>query len=85
MTTSTDQGFSTQADAIRAAREFIWGDVPFARREAVTPRTRADLYTSDRFGRLVVSANVNGHLFVFHFDNYGREQSGFRVVVKAGA
>lgn len=66
MQTTTE--FRTQQDAVRAAREFIWGDVPFAKRECKYP-------DPGTFG-IIVSANVNGRLIVIDFDNYGRVRPG---------
>lgn len=76
--------FRSQNDAVRAAREAIWGDVPYAQRECVTPRTHPE------FGEyiqgvpyMVVSANVNGRLVAIHFDAYGRlDSTGVKVVGK---
>lgn len=65
--------YRTQADAIRDARQFIWGDVTFAKREWVTPKTRPDVsFFNGRVPVIAVSANVNGRLVVIHFDSYGR-------------
>ncbi len=72
--TRTDSGFTTQAEAERAARTFIWGDVPFSKRVHVSPHTSPDLGYFDHRGCpvIAVSANVNGRLVVFTFDGYGR-------------
>lgn len=66
--------FRTQTEAVRAAREAIWGDVPFARRAFVDPKNRPDVAFYDERGLpvIAVSANVNGHLVVIHFEHYGR-------------
>lgn len=66
--------YRTQADAVRDARIAIWGDVPFAKREFVTPRTHPDVAFFDHrgFPVIAVSANVNGRLVVIHFEHYGR-------------
>lgn len=62
--------FSSQAEAVKAAREFFWGDVPFARRECLYPDHGV------KYVGITVSANVNGRLIVIEFDNYGRVQPG---------
>lgn len=79
MTTTLDQwlnqprNYSTREDAKRDARQFIWGDVPISKREYVTPETRPDvaLYVNG-FPYIIVSANVNGWLYAFEFDSFGR-------------
>lgn len=67
--------FRSQAEAKTAAREAIWGTVPFAKREfkPLDPGT---------YG-IHVSANVNGDLVVFQFDHYGRTE-GKPLVIKRG-
>lgn len=57
-----DAGFRTQADAERAARIAIWGDVTFAQRTQVDPKRRPDVAFWDQRGLCViaVSALVNG-------------------------
>jgi hypothetical protein len=69
--TTTDQGFRSQAEAIRDARVFIWGDVPFAQRKFVGKDSEFMAYVG-MLPNIVVSADVNGHLFVIRFDHYGR-------------
>lgn len=58
--------YRTQADAKRDIVGAIWGDVSFAKREWV----RGDLING--YPETVVSANVNGRLVTFTFDQYGR-------------
>lgn len=77
--------FATQAEAIREARLHIWGDAPLAKREWHGPK--GEYSVNVQIGHLnvphiVVAANVNGRLFVFEFDQYGREQGkGFRKLL----
>lgn len=66
-----DPGFRSQAEAVRAAREFIWGDLPFAQRKFVGKESEFMAYVGV-LPNIVVSANVNGQLFVVRFDHYGR-------------
>lgn len=69
--------FPSRADATRAARQFIWGDVPFARRAFIDPKNSPDLafYDHRGFPVLAVTAQVNNDLVVLYFDHYGRQTS----------
>lgn len=67
-----DPGFRSQAEAVRAAREFIWGDLPFAQRKFVGKDRPDVMVYVNSLPYIVVSANVNGQLFVIRFDHYGR-------------
>jgi hypothetical protein len=60
-----NNSYRTQAEAVKEARIGIWGDVPFAQRKMVHPI-------------LPITAQVNNHLIVIDFDNYGR-LSGYKV------
>jgi hypothetical protein len=57
--------YRSQAEAVKDARIGIWGDVPFAQRKMVYPDP-------------TITAQVNNHLIVIDFDNYGR-LSGYKV------
>ena len=67
--------FRSRTEAVKAAREFIWGDIPFARREFIDPRNRPDVAFYDHRGCpvLAVTAQGNSDLVVFYFDHYGRQ------------
>jgi hypothetical protein len=67
--------FTTRADAVRAAREALWGMVPFNQRECLLPER--GLYSIN------VTAQVNGHLINIPFDNYGRVCGGGIKAVSA--
>lgn len=51
--------YRSRAEAQRAERVRIWGDVPFSRREQIVPAPTARV-------------SVNGKPFDIHFDNFGR-------------
>ena len=90
---STNTVYRTQAEAKRDIVIAIWGDVTFAKR----PFVRGDRTTSlggtviDEKGQLVdramletvVSANVNGRLVTFSFDQYGRSATYRPTIVGA--
>lgn len=57
MNTTTD--YRSRAEAQRAERVRVWGDVPFSKREQVVPAP-------------IVRVSVNGKPFDIHFDNFGR-------------
>lgn len=77
---AVDRGFRTQADAVREARTAIWGDVPFSRRECYRPTEWVSRFQA---ADLVFAADVNGRLFVFELDCYGRRTGTPRVLPRA--
>lgn len=81
----TGPDFRTQADAVREARLAIWGDVSFAKREYVSPKTRPDVAVFvNGWPEIAVSAEVNGRLVVISFDSYGRANYGVHGVTVVG-
>lgn len=66
----TDE-FNSIRDASREARIALWGDVPFSQRPCLYPEPGT-------YGIYVV-ANVNGHLILIDFDNYGRQTSWRKI------
>jgi len=63
--------YRTQRDAERDIRIALWGDLPLAQRSCLLPEPGT--YS------IVATADVNGHLVAFLFDNYGRTES--KIVV----
>lgn len=72
--TSTNTNFSTQRDAVNAARLHIWGTDKVRETGFVSPKTHPDFGHYDHRGvpTMVVSAQVNGRLVLIDFDHYGR-------------
>lgn len=65
--------FSTQAEAIKAARQALWGQESSRGTKFLKSTWTEDYRSID----LTVSANVNGRLFVVEFDHYGRVTNKF--------
>lgn len=87
MTSNATARFSSQADAVKAAREAIWGDVSFAKREYVDPKRRPEVAVYvNGLPEIVVAADVNGKIVAITFDSYGRTNYGaYRVKVIGAA
>ena len=72
--------FSSQAEAVRTAREVVWGTVPFARRTWHGPSGEYSVNDAGGFPQIVFTAQVNKDLVVIQFDQYGRLQGKVQVL-----
>lgn len=80
---ATTTSYRSQAEAAKDIRIGLWGDVPFAQRPCLLPEHFVRGEQPPTYS-IVVSANVNGRLVAFGFDNYGRRTQTL-VLSKVGS